>query len=267
MRVQQIESDVHLAIGDAYGSNSTILVSGNEAMLIDALASKRDAEDLEKYIERDIKAKVRFVICTHYFSDHLAGLTSFPESQIIAHKNYRHTFDLERYRTEEEKSFFVEPTILISDEISIRWGRFRLNLFYNPGHTMSTINVDVPQADLIHVGDTVVGNMVYISYSTPALFFTALEQIKRRNRKKLISSHLEVRSIGSIDHALFYLRTLLRKAKELDYEEASISKIELESCLPEGVEGTPFEAIFHKRNLKIIAERKFADSPGEDATL
>jgi cyclase len=267
MRIQQIESDVHLAIGDAYDSNTTILVSGAEALLIDALASKKDAEDLKKYMERDLKAKVRFVICTHYFSDHLAGLSSFPESQIIAHKNYRHTFDLESYRTEEEKTFFVEPTILISDELSLRWGRFRLNLFYNPGHTMSTINVDIPQSNLIHVGDTIVGNMVYISYSTPALFFTALEQIKRRNRKKLVSSHLEVRSIDSIDHADFYLRTLLSKAKELDFEEASISKIELQNCLPEGVKGTPFEAIFHKRNLKIIAERQFADSPGQTAAI
>src|SRR4029078_7452090 len=126
MRIQQIDSDIHLAIGDAYDSNSTILISGSEALLIDALASKKDAEDLKRVVEQDLKRKVRFVICTHYFSDHLAALRSFPESQIIAHKNYRHTFDLERYRTEEEKTFFVEPSILISDEMSLRWGKFRL---------------------------------------------------------------------------------------------------------------------------------------------
>ncbi|MCI0606826.1 MBL fold metallo-hydrolase [bacterium] len=263
MRVQRLEPDVHLAIGDAYDSNSTILVSGSEAILIEAMASKKDAEDLKKYVETDLKDRVRYIICTHYFSDHLAGLKFFPESQIITHKNYRHTFDQERYRSEEEKSFFAEPTILISDELSIRWGRFRLNLFYNPGHTMSTVNVDIPQANLIHVGDTVVGNMVYISYSTPALFFPALEQIKRRNRKTLISSHLAARSTDAVDHALYYLRTLQRKAKELDYQEETFSKLELQECLPEGVKGTPFETIFHKRNLKIMAEQRFEDLPDE----
>jgi hypothetical protein len=69
--------------------------------------------------------------------------------------------------------------------------------------------------------------------------------------------------LDSVDHALFYLRTLLSKSRAFDYEEQSISKIELQSCLPDRVKATPFEAIFHKRNLHIIAERRFADSPEE----
>ncbi len=243
MRVVQIATDLYLAIGDAFDSNSTILLSGQEALVIDALGSKRDAHNLKHLIEQNFDARVRFIICTHYFSDHLAALKLFPVSQIIAHKNYRQTFDLEQFRSEEEASFFVEPTFLMSDDLTIRWGRFNVNLFANPGHTSSTINVDIPEADLIHVGDTIVGNMVYVSYSSPAAFFPALQRIKQIGRKKLISSHLGLRSIEAIHHAESYLRTLQDKVKE------SGSKITLQECLPAGVEGTPFENIFHKRNV------------------
>ncbi len=247
MRVEQIETDLYLAIGDAFDSNSTIVLKGKEALVIDALGSKRDAHDLKHLIEQNFEARVRFIICTHYFSDHLAALKLFPESQIIAHKDYRRTFDQERFRSEEEASFFVEPTFLISDDLTIRWGRFHLALFYNPAHTTGAINIDIPEADLIHVSDAIVGNMVYISYSSPDAFFPGLEKIKQRGRKKLISSHLGLRSIEAIYHAESYLRTLQDKVKEPG------SNITLQECLPAGVEGTPFENIFHKRNVQCLS--------------
>jgi glyoxylase-like metal-dependent hydrolase (beta-lactamase superfamily II) len=110
MRVEQIETDLYLAIGDAFDSNSTILLSGKEALVIDALGSKRDAHDLKHLIEQNFEARVRFIICTHYFSDHLAASKLFPDSQIIAHKKYRQTFDQEQFRSGRRGIIFVEPT-------------------------------------------------------------------------------------------------------------------------------------------------------------
>jgi glyoxylase-like metal-dependent hydrolase (beta-lactamase superfamily II) len=255
MRVKQIHSDLYVAVGDAYDSNCTILLSHGEALLIDAMASKNDASNLKRLIENEFNSRVRFIVCSHFFSDHLAALKLFPQSEIIAHKNYNHTFDMERFRSKEEKSFFVEPTILIADELSIRWGRYNLNLFYNPAHTMSTINIDIPEADSIHVGDTLVGNIVYFSYSSPALFFPALNRIKERGRKNLISSHLELRSSVSLNHAIYYLNSLKKNVIK-NHNEADVLKIELQDCLPPGVEATPFETMFHKRNLKFVVEQQ-----------
>jgi glyoxylase-like metal-dependent hydrolase (beta-lactamase superfamily II) len=256
MRVHALEKDLYVAIGNAFDSNCTILLEDGEAFLIDAMASKTDGNRLKQLIEIELNAKVRFIACTHFFSDHLAALKLFPESEIIAHKNYSHTFDLERFRSEEERSFFVEPTILISDELSIRWGRYHLNLFFNPGHTMSTINIDIPEADHIHVGDTVVGNIAYFAYSSPTMFFRALTRIKHTGRKNLIASHLEPRSSSAVDHAIHYLKALKLRVVERGYKEDDVLRINLQDCLPANVEATPFETIFHKRNLKFIVEQK-----------
>ncbi len=262
MRVQQIDADVHIAIGDAYDSNSTIVLNGKDALLIETMATRKDAQELKDFVEGRLEKKVRFIVSTHYFSDHLAGLKLFPHSQIVAHKNYRHTFDSELHRSDEEKSNFVEPTMLISDEMILHWGRYNLHLFYNPGHTMSTINVDIPEADLIHVGDTLVGNTVYMKYSSPLLFSRALQEIRRRGRTNLISSHGNVRAAAAVDHASYYLESLQRLAAKgwQEGSEEAISNLRLNDCLPSGVEGTPFENIFHKRNLQSIVERRLFEA-------
>lgn len=258
MKIQQLEADIYVLVGETYQSNSVAIIDGDEVLLVDAMADRRDAENLRRFIEGDLKKRVRLVICSHYFSDHLAALLLFPQSLIVAHKNYRHTFDSELFRSEEERAHFVEPDILISDEMMIRWGRYNLDIFHNPGHTMSTLNIDIPEADLLLTGDTVVGNIVYMAYSTPQMFFSALERARRRNRSHIIGSHLGRREGRAIDNALHYLTALqnsVRSAREMSDQSEAILSIELKDCLAPEVQGSSFESIFHKRNLASIVER------------
>jgi len=258
MEIQKIEDDLFVLIGDAYDSNSTLLVHGSDALLIEGMATRRDALELQGFVEKEMHKSVRFLVCTHYFSDHLAALKLFPAGEIIAQENYIHTFQSELYRTEEEQGNFAEPTILFSERLSLRWGRFHLQMFHNSGHTMSTINIDIPEADLIHVGDNLVGNMVYLKYSAPALLFRALENIQRKGRKRLLSSHSGIRDASAVDLAQHYLAELEKRAQTSWAENAgdSIPKIALDDCYPGGTQGTPFENIFHKRNLQSIVERR-----------
>ena len=118
------------------------------------------------------------------------------------------TFSSEKYRSEEEEAHFVEPHILVSDGIKIRWGSYTLDVFHNPGHTASTLAIDIPEADMLMVGDGVVGNIVYLYYSTPERHFAALGRLRARARGRLVSSHGGVRSSAAIGNALFYLERL-----------------------------------------------------------
>lgn len=255
---QQIDSGLELYVGDAYESNSTILINGDDVLLVECLGSVKDAKQLKVYIEEVLKKNVRFIICTHYFSDHLAGLKCFPNAQIIAHRNYIHTFTTERFRTEEEAGFFVEPTILINDRLEMKWGRYRLEIFHNPSQTLGTLCVDVPEADLMIIGDSIVQNIVYLSYSAPELFFAALSRLQRRRRNLLIASHGGVRKGDAIDLALQYLVQLranvLRLRKEVNAEELILG-IPLESCRVGNNPCSDIEQEYHQRNLASIVER------------
>lgn len=259
MRIQQIEPDLYALTGADLDSNSTVIINDHEALLIDAMGSGRDAEELQRFVEEELGKRVRFIICTHYFSDHLAALKLFKDAQIIAHQNYDHTFDAERFRTEEEKAHFVEPDILISSGMRMRWGRYALDVFYNPGHTMSTINIDIPLADLLMVGDNIVGRLVYLYYSTPNLAQTALERLRRRARGHIIEGHQGVLGGETVDHALHYLNSLathVKGARLSTRSDAAIREISLDQCFPPGVEPMDFEQVFHQRNLQTIIERE-----------
>ncbi len=245
MELHRIRDDIDLLIGDAYSSNCTIFLAGDEALLVDGMGSRADAAYLQQYVETDLGKRVRFLISTHYFSDHLAALERFPAATIVAHELYAQTFAGERFRSEEEASFFVEPSLTFSDRLSLRFGAHRLELFHNPGHTPSTIGIDVPSADLLFTGDTVVGNIAYIPYGTPALLESALERLRGRGRGQLIASHAGVRDAAPLGHALAYLRALTARPAPVDAP--------LEEFLPPGLVPSDFERHFHRRNLEHLA--------------
>jgi glyoxylase-like metal-dependent hydrolase (beta-lactamase superfamily II) len=256
---QQVESDIHLFIGKTYHSNSTAFVRGDEVLLVDGMASRADAEALRERVETGLGKRVRFLVATHYFSDHLAALKLFPDAEIIAHKNYLHTFTTERHRTEEEAANFVEPTMLVSDELVLRWGRYTLEIFHNPGHTMSTLSIEVPEADLLMSGDNVVGNIAYIAYSSPDMARHALSRLRRRGRSRLISSHAGVRSSEALENAIGYLDRLKAEAEsawQSGTEGDAVQRIPIGKCLKPELKASQYEELYHRRNLESIIERR-----------
>lgn len=260
MKTEILSTSVHVAIGDTLQSNSTIFINGSDAFLVEAMAAREDAEKLRTYVETELNKRVRFILCTNYFSDHMAALQLFPDAQIITHKDYSHTFAIEEFRSAEEAGFFVEPHILVSDQLVIKWGDVTLNIFHNPSQTMTNLNIDVPESDLIIASDAVVGNIVYLRYSSMDVLNRALKRLKRTGRKYLLTGHMGVRSTDAIDSALFYLERLRERvvaARQSSDPAESIQRTELQACLPSGVVGTDFEEVFHRRNLETLISRRF----------
>src|SRR5437879_6092231 len=193
MRVDSLESDVFLFRGDRYDSGALAVFAGERALLIDGMASIEDARRLREKLVDELSKRVVFLISTHYFSDHLAAWNLFPEASVIAHANALQTFWTEDFRTAEEAAHFRAPSILLSGRLELEWGRFRIDVFENPGHTADALGVDLPEADLLHVGDAAVGRIVYLRYSAP-------EAIEDRKSTRLNSSH------RCISYAVFCLK-------------------------------------------------------------
>lgn len=260
MQKEQVAPEIYVSIGRAYHSVATLLIKDDAVLLIDGLASREDAEELRRFIENDLAKKVRFILSTHYMSDHMAAFKLFPESLIFAHKGYKHTFESQRSLTEEEAAYFVRPTIEISNGIVIRWGAYTLDIFRNPSKVPSMMNVDIPEADLLVVGDAILGNTVFLSSAgVPEQFFVALAGLLDRGRSRIVPGHLGVYNRQSIENAFFYLRSLQERVKEArrsDRVNNSIQEISIESCLAPHVEASEFEREYHKLNLGLIIQRK-----------
>jgi hypothetical protein len=125
---------------------------------------------------------------------------------------------------------------------------------------MTNLNIDVPECDLIIASDAVVGNIVYLRYSSMDVLNRALHRLKHLGRKHLLTGHMGVRSVDAIANALFYmggLREIVVAARESSDATESVLKTELQTCLPPGVLATEFEENFHRRNLETIVGRQF----------
>jgi len=257
LKITKIGSVIYVLTGEEMNSNATLITCEDRVMLVDGFAGSHDAAELQNFIQLELKKELKLIVCTHYFSDHMAAFPLFRPVPIIAHQYYEHTFTTEAYRNQEKKTRFVTPAITFSDEMTIHWGSNTLNLFYNPGHTLSTIAIDIPEADTIIMGDHSVGNIVYLYYSTPLMIKRALENIKSRNRSRIIAGHDGVSGIEKIENSLIYLDKLERSVKEA-YSIGGINRIKeikVEQCLANTAKVVDFDEIFHSKNLKAIIDR------------
>ena len=140
--------------------------------------------------------------------------------------------------------------------LHLQWGRHALEVFPNTGHTTSTLNIDVPSLDLLFSADTAVGNMAYFAYGAPWDIDAALGRAEARGRSRVIQGHGGVVSPRTLGSARHYLRTLEARVREARGEPERVRGIRLGDCLPEGVRGSEFEAVFHLRNLEEVVVRR-----------
>ncbi len=255
MNVETIDRDAVLFRGDKYDSGALALFDGARALLVDGLGSAEDAAALKAVLVQEMGRRVELLVSTHSFSDHMAAFMTFPDAPLIGHENSDATFWAEDFRTPEEAGHFRAPTYRLAGRLGITWGRFNLELFENPGHTAGTLNLDVPELDLLHVGDTAVGRMAYIHYSGFEAVDRALSRALDRGRRRVLRSHGSLADADALRSARGYLANLRARVLEARVHGRPIATIRIDDCLPSGPPATDFETFFHGRNLASIETR------------
>lgn len=257
MQIQALEADILVFRGEAYESLATAFIHGRDVLLVDALAERSDAEAMRAHLEGELGKRVRLILMTHYMSDHMAGLRLFPRARIAAHRHYAHTFLSQRGRSAQEEREFVPPSIELAGDIAFDWGRHRLQVFHNPGKTPCTLNVDVPDADLVIASDNLVGNTAYLSYTAPELLDAGLLRLQQLGRSRVVPGHMGVLPGDAVGNARHYLQRLGEhvRAARLHNGADAIRAIRIEDCLATGVTPTPFEREWHDINLNVVLER------------
>lgn len=255
MKFEALGSDVLMFVGDDYESVATAFLDGEEVLLIDALSSAEDARWMRGILCEDLGKTVRAIAATHSMSDHMAGLSLFPDALTIAHRHHRHTFLSQNRRVDD---FYREPKLVFDSAMTLRWGAHELRFVHNPGKTMDHVSVDVPTADLVCAGDNIVGNIVYLSKADPALLGAAIGRIRQFGRSTVIGGHIGRFPATVLDNATHYLDRLrdsvvgIRSQAEASEIGQRIAAIAIEACLAPSVEPTAFERDWHRRNLEVV---------------
>jgi glyoxylase-like metal-dependent hydrolase (beta-lactamase superfamily II) len=270
MQVEELRPDVLLVRGEAYQSIATAFLDDRKVLLVDALASDEDARELQRLLEDRGRRTVRAIVVTHYMSDHLAGLRLFASARVLAHRYYMHTYLAQRDRDVDSDAHFVRPSVTFDTSLEFSWGRHRLRLLHNPGKTLCTLAVDVPDDDLVLCGDAVVGNTVYFSAAAaPDMIGESLVRLQSLGRATIVPGHMGVFDATVLENAQHYLRTIGAKVRDLRRQftgaqlDSSMRALRIEECLAPEVIASDFEREWHGYNLERIIERRlfFGDGP------
>ena len=257
MKFEEVNTDVLMFVGDDVRSVATAFIDGDDVLLVDSLGSARNAGRLRDVLCGELGKTVRLVAATHFMSDHIAGMSLFPDALTMAHRHHRHAYLSQNRRVD---ALYREPDIVF-DNMAIRWGTHALRFLHNPGKTMDHLSVDVPTADLVCAGDNIVGNIVYLSKADPALLRAAIGRMRQFGRGTVIGGHIGRFDAVVLDNALHYLDRLrdavVRCRTQVSEVEADdrIATLRIEDCLAPGVVPTAFEREWHGHNLGVITSQ------------
>lgn len=172
IKVHRLRGNVSILEGS--GGNIGVLTSADGKVFIDAgiTASRPRILEAANALSRD---PITNLINTHWHFDHADGNAwlNAEGAAIIAHANtQKHLLAAQRVEDWDfnfpSSPLAAVPTELVSAEKTLMLGRSAVHLkYYGPAHTDGDLSVTIPEADLLHCGDTYWNGIYpFIDYST-----------------------------------------------------------------------------------------------------
>jgi glyoxylase-like metal-dependent hydrolase (beta-lactamase superfamily II) len=172
IRVHKLRGNVSILEGS--GGNIGVLTGADGKVFIDAgiTASRPRILEAVNGLSRD---PIRQLINTHWHFDHADGnqWLNAEGAAIVAHENtYKHLLAAQRVEDWDfnfpSSPLAAVPTEVFSSEKTLTLNRSTLHLkHYGPAHTDSDISVTIPEANILHCGDTYWNGIYpFIDYST-----------------------------------------------------------------------------------------------------
>jgi glyoxylase-like metal-dependent hydrolase (beta-lactamase superfamily II) len=168
-----VEDDIIVSQGDYEKVNMTLVISGNEGVLIDTGCDAPEAKIMKAYMARN-NITLKQIIITHEHSDHIANLSAF----VI-----------------EPVSVFTFEN-MTQDVHELTLGDKQLQIFATPGHFNDQhLSVTINERILV-AGDILATNIkptVLLSYGgTRDTLYQTLEQLTRNKYDFIIPGHGDI---------------------------------------------------------------------------
>lgn len=174
--LQQVGPNIWAAIHNAKAvapawANAGFVIGDDGVAVIDTFASVATATALLAEIRARTILPVKFVINTHYHSDHVAGNGVFANAGaiVLAHRHVRGWIHTENLRllgptiAPEQRATteaFVAPTVVYEQGTNLFLGSRRIQLRSFPGHTGGDSIVVIPDSRVVFAGDLLFHDML-----------------------------------------------------------------------------------------------------------
>jgi glyoxylase-like metal-dependent hydrolase (beta-lactamase superfamily II) len=278
MQHERIAENVYFFQSELYAQvTAGVITASDMAVVIDTLALPEETRQLRRFIERELRVPVRYVINTHYHADHSWGNCFFPEANVIAHaKCYEFLDTRGRSALAAEKKEnpslreveLVLPSITFAKgKLTLQVGKKTLSIFSLPGHSADSIAVLVEEDRILFCGDTF---MALPTLADGDLTDTtaSLKKLPKMGLENLVPGHGEIVLRGEIDAAvrsnLEYLNKIgkaVRGAARRRYPLDTLETVHIEDCGKSRVLIAGLAEQLHQRNLVALYRQLYGKMP------
>ena len=275
-RSKEVTPGVYL-ISDLSFSNSGYIVTERGVVVVDTQLVPLFANEMIKEIKAITDKPVRYVINTHWHTDHVGGNEAFsPEAPIIAHEFTRKII-AERRKEQEAgtidesikqlgKFTFTPPDITFDKNMTLHMGDTIIELkFLGGGHTGGDIVVYLPKEKVLFSGDLFIkgsGLPDYRDDSNIDMQIESLRKMQGLDIEKIISGHLAVGEKKDIQASIDKLISFRKQVKK--YVDENVPPEEAVKLIPFPEGENPFYQQHFKEVIhKVYNDIKNAQRKGE----
>jgi len=244
------------------GVNAYLLIYDEYLIVVDSLLLPSDSQELCR-IAMSYQKPIRYLINTHYHSDHCIGnrYIKQPETIQINHEDYWATIVNERSMINPRKSRPVDHKRLTQADLTIR-GEYRelenLVILPTPGHSADSICLYLSEQKILIAGDTLISNtsesfnLPYFYWGNSVDLISSLHTILELEICTIYSGHGYPVTKEKAERDLRYLNNLSARFKELYHSGATslelVEKISISDCL-ESCERVAVKSV-HELNIR-----------------
>jgi glyoxylase-like metal-dependent hydrolase (beta-lactamase superfamily II) len=149
-------------VGASVGDDGVLLVDDMFAVM---------APKIRAALKTITDKPLRFIITTHYHTDHAGGNIAYPEAVIIAQDNVRKRMQEGVIRSSGQavKPYPPEalPVITFPDSLTVHFNGEDIRVIYFSGHTDGNSVVVFPKSNVVHMSDS------FVTYGYPGIDFDA----------------------------------------------------------------------------------------------
>ncbi|HPR64311.1 MAG TPA: MBL fold metallo-hydrolase [Thermoanaerobaculia bacterium] len=239
----EVVVSIHPVSGTVYmvegaGGNIGISTGENGIVMVDAQFAPL-AEKIRNAIGGVSKGKVRFLINTHWHSDHTSGNVAFgKEAMILAHENVRKLVTTEQKilgNTREPLPEVGWPVLTFSDGVKIYQNGEEIDVIHVPAaHTDGDSIVWFRTSNVLHTGDLMFsGRFPFVDLDHGGNVVTLLAQLKKilptvNAETQIIPGHGPLSNRSDLETYIAMIEETLGVVKEKIEKGESLEKIKEE---------------------------------------
>ncbi|BBB24680.1 MBL fold metallo-hydrolase [Amphritea japonica] len=235
-KLTQLSENAYVFLGtedysanNSYGANAGIIIGDKSVLVIDTQISSLRAQEFIQAIREITDKPIRYVLNTHFHSDHTFGNADFSAlgATIISH----HMADVYMKKWSQkildngwsgltsdqaQGTRITYPDMTFQDKLVIDLGGIKPEIiFHTHSHTQGSVFVHLPKQQIVFAGDVLFNDYhPNMSASDVAGWVKTLDLISALNAKTIVPGHGELSVNKDLTELRSYLLFFDEKAKQ-----------------------------------------------------